>query len=314
MINNKPVKVPHFVQIAKPRGGEMPKVAKRFLTAATAWRIIREDNVLLMDWCAGNVAGEVIFRAVDFSETDTRSAMLHRQTFAPLGPRDQSPRHLLGQMYIDHTRTVPSGTWSHQHITKPIIHKLITMIKAKQKQNRKSYRHRHLPVLPSALCTNSVRHTNLYSNGFPTEDPGKDGIPHHGGKQTYLVLHRYGSGSDANLIPPRVFDELQKRLGRAIPLQQDNDDTISDLPKLVFGHTSICNERVYIVNNEKSPNLLSEEACLALGLITYGPGGKFIRSTKLQPPTNQKPNLPSLCGLKPALKQAVDMYIKDLGN
>ena len=36
MINNKPVKVPHFVQIAKPRGGEMPKVAKRFLTAATA--------------------------------------------------------------------------------------------------------------------------------------------------------------------------------------------------------------------------------------------------------------------------------------
>ena len=123
------------------------------------------------------------------------------------------------------------------------------------------------------------------------------------------VLFNTDTGSDASLIPPRVYNLLQKRLGRAIPLQTDTDNdfrSISDeivtlkgyfITKLVFGHTKI-NERIYVVENERSPNLLSEEASLTLGLITYAPGGRFIRSTKLNKPTNkkQKTILPDLCG------------------
>ena len=132
------------------------------------------------------------------------------------------------------------------------------------------------------------------------------------------VLFNTDTGSDASLIPPRVYYLLQKRLGRAIPLQTDTDNdfrSISDeivtlkgyfITKLVFGHTKI-NERIYVVENERSPNLLSEEASLTLGLITYAPGGRFIRSTKLNTSEKQKPILPNLCGLKPALERVIEL-------
>ena len=52
-----------------------------------------------MGWYAENVTEEVIFRAAE-------NATLHRRTFALRNPRDQLPRHPLGQMYINHTHTV----------------------------------------------------------------------------------------------------------------------------------------------------------------------------------------------------------------
>merc|ERR1712016_510101 len=65
---------------------------------------------------------------------------------------------------------------------------------------------------------------------------------------------------------------------------------------------------MYISKNKKSPNLLSESACLDLGLITYAPGGRFIRSTRQ---TRPEGNLPRIVGLQPEQERRVDQFHKE---
>ena len=79
-------------------------------------------------------------------------------------------------------------------------------------------------------------------------------------------------GSDTTIIPLRVFDLLQR--GK---------------------------HRMYISTNEKSPNLLSEHACLTLGLLINSV--KNIKN-ECKPPTQI--DLPDLLGLNPVQRQRAD--------
>ena len=106
-----------------------------------------------------------------------------------------------------------------------------------------------------------------------------------------LVEFLTDTGSDASIVPLRVFHLLEKRWGKHVPLLHDESDdfrsiTDDNVPfrgyfnaNLTFGKKSLP-ERIYISTNAKSPNLLSEHACLSLGLLTYAPGGYLINSIK----------------------------------
>ena len=142
------------------------------------------------------------------------------------------------------------------------------------------------------------------------------------GKQVEFITD---TGSDASIIPLRVFDLLQKRWGKHVPLLRDKKDDFRSInddnvpfqgyfnATLKFGNATLP-ERMYITNNAKSPNLLSENACLALGLITYSPGGYLIGAVKNERKQPTQTDLPDLLGLNPTQKQRADELHKKWGE
>ena len=70
------------------------------------------------------------------------------------------------------------------------------------------------------------------------------------------------------------------------------------------------NENYHIINNVRSPSLLSEDACLALGLITYAPGGYYIRTARKTEPTD----LPTFTDLPEPERRRIDQFHRDYAN
>ena len=163
----------------------------------------------------------------------------------------------------------------------------------------------HHPQLFMLFCGSRLRSPHCFKMmGQPIRNRGKYVFPIKIDDQ--IIEFATDSGSDANILSPSSFEKLQRVQGRTIPLQTDTSDdfrSITDeevsfhgyfLSKISYGQITLPPERIYISRNRKSPNLLSESACLDLGLITYAPGGRFIRST-LQ--TKQERNLLCIGGL-----------------